>query len=123
VLQWAARRSAHLRSADASTEECCDHALRELYRAFVAAHAEAKHFWNTTVLPDGRQRAEWACAARMADGSVVAVAGVEYATIGPDDRIVELRNDMERDAGDVPRLVRGLPQDGVADVDAFRMRR
>ncbi|MCH6172360.1 nuclear transport factor 2 family protein [Pseudonocardia alaniniphila] len=74
-------------------------AIREFYREFIAIHAEAKHFWNTTVLPDGRQRAEWACAARMADGSVVTAAGVEYAVVGPDDRIVDLRNTVTRQVG------------------------
>ena len=74
-------------------------AIREFYGDFVAAHAEAKHFWNTTVLPDGRLRAEWVCAARMADGSVITAAGVEHATIGPDGRIVDLRNELTRPPG------------------------
>ncbi|WP_250009891.1 nuclear transport factor 2 family protein [Actinoplanes sp. M2I2] len=71
-------------------------AVRELYRQFFAAHVEAKHFWNTTVLPDGRQRAEWVAAARTADGSVITVAGVEHATVGEDGRIVELHNEFTR---------------------------
>ncbi|MBK1787925.1 nuclear transport factor 2 family protein [Prauserella cavernicola] len=71
-------------------------AIRELYRDFIAIHVEAKHFWNATVLPDGRQRAEWACAARMSDGSLVTVAGLEHATVGTDDRIVDLRNELTR---------------------------
>ena len=72
------------------------HAVREFYREFLAAHVEAKHFWNTTVLPDGRQRAEWVTAARTADCSVITVAGVEHATVGADGRIVELRNEFTR---------------------------
>ncbi|MEQ3549668.1 nuclear transport factor 2 family protein [Pseudonocardia nematodicida] len=71
-------------------------AIREFYRGYVNAHVASQHFWNTTVLTDGRQRAEWVCAARTAGGAVITVAGVEHATIGPDDRIVELRNEFTR---------------------------
>jgi hypothetical protein len=73
--------------------------LRVFYGAFVAAHREATHLWTTTVLPDGRERAEWACVARLTDGSLITVAGVEHATVGPDGRIVELRNEFTRRPG------------------------
>ncbi|OLL72263.1 hypothetical protein Ae168Ps1_0639 [Pseudonocardia sp. Ae168_Ps1] len=71
-------------------------ALRELYRDFVTVQVEATHYWNTRVLADGREEATWACAARVADGSVVTAAGVECATVGPDGRIVSLRNEFTR---------------------------
>ena len=69
-------------------------ALREFYSGFVADHAESQHYANTAVLPDGRQRTEWVCAARKTDGSVIAVAGVEHAIVGPDGRITDLRNEF-----------------------------
>jgi hypothetical protein len=74
-------------------------AIREMYREFVAAHAEARHFWNTTVLPDGTERATWAVAARMADGTVMTAAGVEYARVDEQGLIVELRNEFTRRPG------------------------
>src|SRR5262245_699270 len=56
-------------------------AVVEFYRQWRAAFAETKHFWNSTVLEDHTLRAEWAAVARMADGSVSAVAGVEHAKV------------------------------------------
>nr|WP_221379895.1 hypothetical protein [Actinoplanes polyasparticus] len=70
--------------------------IREFCQGFIAFHTETKHYWNTTVLPDGRQRVEWVCAARTIDGAVITVAGIEHAIIGPDGRIVELRNTFTR---------------------------
>ncbi|GAA1212245.1 nuclear transport factor 2 family protein [Pseudonocardia alaniniphila] len=74
-------------------------AIREMYCEFVAAHAESRHFWNTTVLPDGTERATWVVAARMADGSLMTAAGVEHARLDDDGRIVELRNEYTRRPG------------------------
>nr|WP_221379909.1 nuclear transport factor 2 family protein [Actinoplanes polyasparticus] len=74
-------------------------AIRELYEGFVAFHAATTHYWNSTVLPDGRERMEWVCAARTADGAVITIAGIEHATIGSDGRMVELRNAFTRRPG------------------------
>jgi hypothetical protein len=69
-------------------------AIAEFYRGWRAAFAETKHFWTSTVLADGRLRAEWVAAARMADGGVSVVAGVEHATVDALGRITELRNEF-----------------------------
>ena len=74
-------------------------AIVEFYREFVASFAESKHFWNTTVLDDGTLKATWVCAGRMADGTVVTVAGVEHARVNQDDLIVDLRNEFTRRPG------------------------
>ncbi|MFI2378074.1 nuclear transport factor 2 family protein [Streptomyces sp. NPDC018964] len=71
-------------------------AIAAFYRAHLAAHAESRHFWNTIVLEDGTLRAEWVCAARMADGSLMTVAGVEHATLDARGLIVHLRNEFTR---------------------------
>ncbi len=73
-----------------------ERAIREFYTGFIAAHAASKHFWNTTVLPDGRQKTVWACAARLTDGSVITVAGVEHATVDQQGRITNLHNEFTR---------------------------
>ncbi|GAA4970951.1 nuclear transport factor 2 family protein [Pseudonocardia tropica] len=74
-------------------------ALREMYGRLVASHAESRHFCTTTMLPDGRERTEWVCAARMADGSLVTMAGVEHAIVDADGRIVDLHNEFSRPPG------------------------
>ncbi|WP_307840842.1 nuclear transport factor 2 family protein [Streptomyces sp. GESEQ-4] len=71
-------------------------AIAAFYRAHFAAHAEMKHFWNTTVLDDGTLRAEWVCAARKTDGSLITVAGVEHATLDAQGLISHLRNEFTR---------------------------
>ncbi|MEU1043721.1 nuclear transport factor 2 family protein [Streptomyces sp. NPDC005897] len=68
-------------------------------RAHFAAHAEMKHFWSTTVLDDGTLRAEWVCAARKTDGSLITVAGVEHATLDAQGLIGRLRNEFTRHPG------------------------
>nr|WP_221379146.1 nuclear transport factor 2 family protein [Actinoplanes polyasparticus] len=74
-------------------------AIREFNQGFITFHTATKLYWNTMVLPDGRQRVEWVCAARTIDGAVITVAGIEHAVIGPDGRIVELRNTFTRRPG------------------------
>ncbi len=71
-------------------------AIREFYAQFVADHAESKHFWTTTVLPDGRQRTEWVCAARKTDGSLITIAGIEHAQLDSQGRIADLHNEFTR---------------------------
>ncbi len=71
-------------------------AIAAFYHAHFADHAEMKHFWNTTVLDDGTLRAEWVCAARKTDGSLVTVAGVEHATLDAQGLISHLRNEFTR---------------------------
>ncbi|WP_406448891.1 hypothetical protein OH768_00690 [Streptomyces sp. NBC_01622] len=43
--------------------------------------------------------AQWVCAARMTDGTVITVAGVEHRTVGPDGLIIDLRNEFTRLSG------------------------
>ncbi|WP_433273145.1 nuclear transport factor 2 family protein [Pseudonocardia xinjiangensis] len=74
-------------------------AILEFYRGFVATFVESRHFWNTTVLPDGTQRATWVVAARMADGAVITAAGVEHAQVDENGLIVDLRNEFTRRPG------------------------
>ncbi|MFC7989541.1 nuclear transport factor 2 family protein [Streptomyces pilosus] len=73
-----------------------DKAVAAFYRAHFADHAEMKHFWKTTVLADGRLRAEWVCAARKTDGSLITVAGVEHATLDTQGLISHLHNEFTR---------------------------
>jgi hypothetical protein len=68
--------------------------VRTFYREFAAGFSETKHFWNSTVLPDGTLHATWAAVLRMADGTVSAVSGVEHAKVDPDGRITDLRNEF-----------------------------
>ncbi|MBL7260103.1 nuclear transport factor 2 family protein [Paractinoplanes lichenicola] len=74
-------------------------AIRELYQGFITFHTAIKHYWNSRVLPDGRETMDWVCAARTIDGAVITVAGIEHATLGPDGRMVELHNTFTRRAG------------------------
>jgi hypothetical protein len=48
------------------------------------------------VLEDGTLRAEWAAAARMADGQLMTVAGVEHAQVDGNGLITDLRNEFTR---------------------------
>lgn len=71
-------------------------ALAAFYRAHIASFADTKHYWNTTMLDDGTLRAEWVCAARMADDQLMTVAGVEHARLDGDGLITDLRNEFTR---------------------------
>ncbi|MFB7597351.1 nuclear transport factor 2 family protein [Streptomyces sp. NPDC056160] len=70
-------------------------AIAAFYRAHFATFADSRHYWNTTVLEDGTLRAEWAAAARMADGRLMTVAGVEHAKLDG-NVIADLRNEFTR---------------------------
>jgi 2-polyprenyl-6-methoxyphenol hydroxylase-like FAD-dependent oxidoreductase len=67
-------------------------AILAFYRAHIATQADCRHFWNTRVLDDGTLEAEWVAAGRMADGSLLAVGGVETATLDAAGLISHLRN-------------------------------
>ncbi|WP_328356240.1 nuclear transport factor 2 family protein [Streptomyces sp. NBC_00445] len=54
-------------------------AVAAFYRAHFASFGDTRHYWNTTVLDDATLRAEWVCAARMADDQLITVARVEHA--------------------------------------------
>jgi SnoaL-like protein len=69
-------------------------AIADFYRLWATQFAETKHFWNSAVLADGTVRAEWVSAARMADGRVSVVAGIEHATVDAEGRITSLRNEF-----------------------------
>ncbi|KOG86708.1 ethyl tert-butyl ether degradation protein EthD [Streptomyces varsoviensis] len=70
-------------------------AIAAFYRAHLAAFADSRHYWNTTVLDDGTLRAEWAAVARTKDGGLMTVAGVEHARTD-DGLITDLRNEFTR---------------------------
>ncbi|GAA2360574.1 MULTISPECIES: nuclear transport factor 2 family protein [Streptomyces] len=74
-------------------------AIMEFYRVFVAAVAESKHYWTTTILEDGTIESHWVVAARRADGSLMTAAGVEHATVDTDGLITNLRNRYTRPPG------------------------
>ncbi|WP_039940305.1 nuclear transport factor 2 family protein [Streptomyces himastatinicus] len=74
-------------------------AIMEFYRAFVAAVAESKHYWTTTILEDGTIESHWVVAARRADGSLMTAAGIEHATVDTDGLITNLRNRYIRPPG------------------------
>ncbi|EGG47910.1 hypothetical protein SGM_1741 [Streptomyces griseoaurantiacus M045] len=74
-------------------------AVAAFYRAHFAALADSRHYWNTTVLEDGTLRAEWAAAARTADGGLMTVAGVEHARVDADGLIADLHNTFTRPPG------------------------
>ncbi|MGI5143496.1 FAD-dependent monooxygenase [Streptomyces sp. CA-106110] len=71
-------------------------AIAAFYRTHFATFADSRHYWNTTVLEDGTLRAEWVAAARMADDSLITVAGVEHATVDQNGLITDLRNEFTR---------------------------
>ncbi|TWV41929.1 nuclear transport factor 2 family protein [Streptomyces misionensis] len=78
-------------------EPACGHEdIAAFYRAHFACFADSRHYWNTTVLDDGTLRAEWAAAARMKDGRLLTVAGVEHAQVDHDGHIIDLRNEFTR---------------------------
>ncbi|MER6564228.1 nuclear transport factor 2 family protein [Streptomyces sp. NPDC001027] len=69
-------------------------ALRELYGGFAQAMADSKHVWTTTVLDDGRIELRWLHASRRTDDRLVALSGVEHATVDADGLITSLDNRM-----------------------------
>jgi hypothetical protein len=77
-------------------------AIAAFYRAHFVTFADSRHYRNTTVLDDGTLRAEWASAARMTDGQLMTVAGVEHAQIDGDGLITEMRNEFSRPPGQSP---------------------
>jgi hypothetical protein len=97
-------------------------AIREVYREFVAAHAEGRHFWTTTVLPDGTQRATWVVAVRMTDGSVMTAAGGEHARVDEHGRIVGCETSSPPGPADLAGLAlrAPLPADSRASAPEAR---
>ncbi|MGQ4426719.1 nuclear transport factor 2 family protein [Streptomyces violaceoruber] len=71
-------------------------AIAAFYRAHLATFEDSRHYWNTTVLEDGTLRAEWVSAARMANGQLMTVAGVEHARVDDKGLITDLRNEFTR---------------------------
>ncbi|MDX3638578.1 nuclear transport factor 2 family protein [Streptomyces sp. MB09-02B] len=68
--------------------------LRELYGAFAQGMVDSKHVWTTTVLDDGRLELRWLHASRRVDDRLVALSGIEYATLDADGLITNLDNRM-----------------------------
>ncbi|MCW8378661.1 nuclear transport factor 2 family protein [Streptomyces justiciae] len=66
-------------------------AIAEFYRGFYSAVADLRHFWNTTLLEDGRLKADFVVSGRTADGHLMARRGIEYATVDSDGLITHLR--------------------------------
>ena len=56
-------------------------ALMDLYRGIAAGMADSKHIWTTTVLDDGRIEWGWVSVARGVDGRLMALSGIEHATL------------------------------------------
>jgi hypothetical protein len=69
-------------------------ALMDLYRGIAAGMADSKHIWTTTLLDDGRIECRWVSVARRADGHLVALGGIEHATLDASGLITNLRNRM-----------------------------
>jgi hypothetical protein len=69
-------------------------AVVEFYRQWITGFTESKHFWTSTVLDDQTLRAQWVAAGTMADGSLMAVGGVEHAKVDAEGRITNLRNEF-----------------------------
>ena len=69
-------------------------ALRELYGGFARGMVDSKHVWTTTVLDDGRIELRWLHASRRVDDRLVALSGIEYATVNADGLITKLDNRM-----------------------------
>ncbi len=64
--------------------------------AHFAAFADSRHYWDTTVLPDGTLRAEWAAASRMKGGRLMTVTGVEHVRLDGNGLIADLRDEFTR---------------------------
>ncbi|MFD1543560.1 nuclear transport factor 2 family protein [Nonomuraea guangzhouensis] len=69
-------------------------AIMEVYRGMAAAMADSKHLWDTTVLDDGRIECHWVNITRSADGRLLAMSGIEYATVNADGLMTNLTNRM-----------------------------
>ncbi|MEU1106874.1 hypothetical protein ABZ408_38905 [Streptomyces tibetensis] len=69
-------------------------ALRELCAGIAKGLADSKHVWTTTVLDDGRIALRWLHASRRVDDRLVALSGIEYATLDADGLITSLDNRM-----------------------------
>ncbi|MDT0485409.1 nuclear transport factor 2 family protein [Streptomyces doebereineriae] len=65
-------------------------AITEFYRRFYSNAGEGKHFWNTTVLDDGRLEVRFLVAGRTPDGQLTARSGIEHATVNTDGLITYL---------------------------------
>lgn len=71
-------------------------ALAAFYRAHFATIIDSRHYWSTTVLPDGTLKAEWVSAARMTGNALITVAGIEHAKVDANGQIADLRNEFTR---------------------------
>ncbi|MFD1545088.1 nuclear transport factor 2 family protein [Nonomuraea guangzhouensis] len=67
-------------------------AITQLYQAMAATMADSKHLWDTTVLDDGRIKCHWVNITRSADGRLLAMSGIEYATVNADGLMTNLTN-------------------------------
>lgn len=55
-------------------------AITEFYPGFVADMADSEHFW-TRVLDECTLKYHWVQAQRATDGRLLAIGGIEYATV------------------------------------------
>ncbi|MFF7789958.1 hypothetical protein [Streptomyces sp. NPDC007991] len=69
-------------------------ALGEVHGGFAQGMVDSKHVWTTTKLDDGRIELRWLHASRRADDRLVALSGIEYATLDADGLITSLDNRM-----------------------------
>lgn len=69
-------------------------AIMGLYQGIAETMADSKHFWDTTVLDDGRIECHWVNITRTADGRLVAMSGIEYGTVNADGLMTILTNRM-----------------------------
>lgn len=71
-----------------------EHLPRDLYGGFAEGMVDSKHVWTITVLDDGRIELRWLHASRRVDDRLVALSGIEYATLNTDGLITSLDNRM-----------------------------
>jgi hypothetical protein len=65
-------------------------AIIEFYQHFYENAGDRKHFWNTTVLDDGRLEVQFLSAGRLPDGRLRARRGIEHATVNAEGLITHL---------------------------------
>jgi hypothetical protein len=80
-------------------------ALMDHYRGIAAGMADSKHIWTTTVLDDGRIEWGWVSVARGVDVRLMALSGIEHATLDA--------------SGVEPKLIEKVAWELLADADRF----
>ncbi|WP_329343543.1 nuclear transport factor 2 family protein [Streptomyces sp. NBC_01352] len=65
-------------------------AIKDFYRRFYESAGDGRHFWNTTLLDDGRLEVHFLAAGRTPDGQLVARSGIEHATVNAEGLITHL---------------------------------